>query len=856
MPRQNKNNLEVSYNNRPSRFLVDLNSLNQESEAELEKDKNLNYQKFNFSNHKLNRLAIYGLLRFLFLGIKKLFKKIILILIYLIKITFYSSIGLPVLIRKIISKTRHKEASNFNALTVDMKNEDMAMEQMPPSALKNTTNIKESAPEIEYDNIIKKILKPERGAKQPKIFFGKYAYYKPVAVFAAIAFLCVLPFKTYTQILEIKELKGKVMGAADSAIHEISDAAKAAKDKDFLLADQKFLDAKQNFLIAKNEINDISKLINVLSPLVPNEEFKMAGIAGNILQAGQLSAEMGQCLARAVSSLDYQGEDKLAYIIQVFSGEIEKMDNLSIQLRQNTDNISIDNLPEQYMPAFSSIKEKISLLEMSLNELNDIIKNVKIFLGFEYDTRYLLIFQNNTEMRGSGGFVGSFAMIDFRNGKIKNLEIPGGGSYDTEGGLYDLVRSPEPLQLINPQWHFWDANWWPDWEMSAKKLMWFFEKSNGPTVDGVIGFTPTVMEKILDIIGEIDMSENYGVSISSENFWHITQDIVEEKQITIKNSTDEDIASTTIINIENNPKQIIKDMFQIIIDRLSENLNKDMFLKLLNTTLNSLNEKHILFYFNNEILSQKITEFGWNGKIKDSMYDYLMVVNTNIAGQKTDKVIKEEIILNTEITDEGEVFNTLKIIRQHNGIKHEKYTGVRNVDWMRIYVPQNSELIFAEGFSAPNENYFERPENNWEIDPDILKTEGLAIEHEVSRTKIYKEQNKTVFANWAMVDPGETTTITLKYKLPFRVNTKDAEQGIWDEIKKYINPSQKQIGAYSLLAQKQPGSIGSAFTANLSLPNNLKPIWRYGDQVNKKNGWEINKSLTQDNYWAAIFEIN
>ena len=58
--------------------------------------------------------------------------------------------------------------------------------------------------------------------------------------------------------------------------------------------------------------------------------------------------------------------------------------------------------------------------------------------------------------------------------------------------------------MIAPQWYFWDANWWADWPTSANKLMWFYEKSNGPTVDGVVSFTPTVMEELLKIIGPIE----------------------------------------------------------------------------------------------------------------------------------------------------------------------------------------------------------------------------------------------------------------------------------------------------------------------------------------------------------------
>jgi len=55
-----------------------------------------------------------------------------------------------------------------------------------------------------------------------------------------------------------------------------------------------------------------------------------------------------------------------------------------------------------------------------VSELVDLLAAAKIFLGFDYDQRYLLVFQNNNELRASGGFIGSFALVDIGNGQIKN----------------------------------------------------------------------------------------------------------------------------------------------------------------------------------------------------------------------------------------------------------------------------------------------------------------------------------------------------------------------------------------------------------------------------------------------------
>jgi len=48
--------------------------------------------------------------------------------------------------------------------------------------------------------------------------------------------------------------------------------------------------------------------------------------------------------------------------------------------------------------------------------------------------------------------------------------------------------------------------------------MWFYEKSGGPTVDGVITLTPQIIEEFLAQTGSIDMQEEYGLIVDADNF--------------------------------------------------------------------------------------------------------------------------------------------------------------------------------------------------------------------------------------------------------------------------------------------------------------------------------------------------
>ncbi|MCK4553548.1 DUF4012 domain-containing protein [Candidatus Parcubacteria bacterium] len=726
--------------------------------------------------------------------------------------------------------------------------------------------LSEASERLRRGKKVKKIVEPSSALSAASALRAK------MLSFAIILFIIILPFKalTFYKSLNLGDLRGKVLGVTETAINDLVKAGDSVAELQFSQASQNFSSAGSNFLQAQNELDKISDLLFVLASIAPDQKLRMAADAKHILSAGQAAAAMGNELSLAMDSL-FGGNNDLIKILNSFSEHGNKAVIQAKNLKTQLNKINSDTLPAEYREQFILIQEKGEVLENGLSEFVDLISKIQAFLGINQDKRYLLVFQNNTELRASGGFIGSYALVDFSDGKIKNIEAPAGGSYDTEAGLYEHIISPEPLHLVNPLWHFWDANWWPDWEKSAKKLMWFYEKSDGPTVDGVIAFTPTVIERILAAIGPIDMSQDYGVIIDAENFWLTTQKLAEQKFTLTPSPSPTPIAigeGEGGLNIQfplshrngreaggEGPKKIIGDLMNKIIEELPNRLNKDTLIGLIKALEESLSQKHILFYFTDDELQNKVADLGWDGKIKQTNWDYLMVVNTNIAGGKSDKKIKEVINHSAEVLADGTIINTVVIKRTHTGIKREPFCGVRNVNWMRIYAPIGSELIEARGFDRPDEIYFAEPEECWQTDSDLY-FETTAQIHWPSRTKIYNESWKTVFANWTMVDPGETITIYLKYKLPFKLEKTNESRNLIEQIENYLNPEQKLLYPYALLAQKQSGSIASEINSVLKLPNNFNIVWQYPDGLAVTvDGWDISDSLEEDKYWAVILEM-
>lgn len=861
---ENKQNnvIFIKKSDKPSRFLVNLNKLQEEKEKKPEKLGWL--KKWQEKHHqKAKRLAVYPLFRLLFQSIINLLK-----LGYKI---CYSTGWLTVFTIKIFYVLAVKIFKPFFSLLLLLKSRPKAYlikkseykinEEAEPSSGRSKQEVHGSNKKlISFRTVFKlfglglflwfiKKRKKEKLEPMPISagnFFNKFSY-KKALTFSLILIALVLPVKAFFIFKNLDSMRGNVLEMTEAAYGDMKTAGESAMDKNFENASQSLNRASGNFLRAKDEIADVNSFLAVLGKVLPNKNIKLAANADLLLEAGKLSADIGQNLINSLANLPDGGQYDVKSFIGSLYINIGQAAKNAENLKNTVAKIDAGSLPDEYRLTFLKLQEKSGELSNILNELADLISKARIFFGFDYDKRYLLIFQNNTEMRASGGFVGSFALLDFSQGKIKKLEVPGGGSYDTEGGLYERIIAPSPLAIVNPLWHFWDANWWPDWPSSAQKLAWFYEKSGGPTVDGVISFTPTVVEGLLGAIGPVDMQEQYGIIFTAENFWQETQIIAEQKPLATT-------AATGSETVKHEPKKIVGDLFSKIIEEMPKRINKETGLKIIETIEAGLTEKQIMFYFNDPAMEDKVKELSWDGSVKDTNWDYLMVVNTNIAGGKSDRKIVETISHKAEIEPDGSITDKVTIKRTHTGNKADKLTGVRNVNWLRIYVPQGSELIEAQGFYKPDEKYFEKPDPAWQADPDLKTEENAAIDAS-SGTKIYSENDKTVFANWCMVNPGETITLYLKYKLPFKISFDSVPDQWREKFVNVFNPSQKELMPYALLAQKQPGSIGSEIESSLLLADNFKIVWTYPNNLDVTSGsWTIKDNLTVDKFWAVLIE--
>lgn len=628
-------------------------------------------------------------------------------------------------------------------------------------------------------------------------------------------------------------LKGKVLDVSQDGYQNLASAAASLAGQNFSSSAKEFSLAYDNFSQAADDLNGMGKILVEGSRFFPYASKLSSG--KNVAEAGKHIAAAGQSLNEVLKTLAMlknplnENERSGVSLLDVFNDAQKNVSNAKIELaaaQESIEKVNIDDLPKEKQDKFLLLKEKLPFIIDTFDEFLNNTSIVADLLGGNGPRKYLFLFQNNTEMRATGGFIGSYGLLDISQGHVKNFFID--GIFNPDGQLKAKIIPPVPIQKISAAWSLHDSNWFPDFPASAREAIKFYEKTGGPTVDGVITLTPTVMEKLLAITGPIEMSE-YDVVLTAENF-------VEKTQYEVEVDYDKE---------ENKPKKILSDLAPILLEKVVSSKDMRSLVGAAKVLSDGLKEKHILLYSENQDLQKIISGQGWSGEVLPAQKDYLSVINTNINGYKTDAVVDEAIWHQSEIKDDGSIVDTVVITRKHNGgnAEYEWWNKV-NANYMRVYVPKGSQLIEASGQTRET-NYppLDYVALGFKKDSQIEKEESTMYIDEESGTRIYEDADKTVFANWTYVSPGETVTITYKYLLPFRL------------FQIVSNNNQENADSFSLVVQKQSGSRGDEFFSTLSFPTSYELKWSYPENCQiMESGLESKSVLDTDQFVGAVFQ--
>ena len=345
--------------------------------------------------------------------------------------------------------------------------------------------------------------------------------------------------------------------------------------------------------------------------------------------------------------------------------------------------------------------DKISMIANSIT----VAKNVINFLPVKEDTkkeiqtidalvteftkktgvekRFLLLLQNNMELRPGGGFLGQYAVLKIKDGTVTGLTFEDANLLDQR--ITVKVPTPYPFEKMMSlkKWKFRDSNFSPDFPTNVDKAKYFYRLAGGNSnFDGVIAVNANTFSRAFSLTGPMTVN---GVELNSENAVLKLEEIVEKKYLLNEN-----------IDTQNR-KSVMKTLAAQMTDKL---MSLNNIPKISSFVLEELRNKDVMLSFTDDNLQKLVTETHWDGSVNtDWGGDYFMMVDANMGALKSDYYIKRDISYNVDLTGEkpmAEVFLTYKHTATYGDWRTSDYHS-----YLRIYAPKGAKLLEREMVSYP-----------------------------------------------------------------------------------------------------------------------------------------------------------
>ncbi len=618
-----------------------------------------------------------------------------------------------------------------------------------------TGNVKTKSVEGTTDNI--EMLKTPKGQnKKPRKIF-KIAGILLIFIVISLLISIIPAINLYKQVKRTESSGKKVVQAVKN-----QDLDSTQKELENTLSDLKQL--KKNYGFFK-----FTKLIPFVSGYYKDGEYALnsveAGLEGGkiavdaLIPYADLLGLKGQSTFTAGSA-----DERIQTAVKTFDKLTPKIGEIADKIEvvnRNLNQIKLNRYPEkigdkEFRGKLIEVRKTIDISSQLFVNAQGLLVKLPKLLGEPEPKKYLVIFQNDKELRPTGGFITAYAVFKIEKGKMLVETSDDIYKLDEKNSTKLVPPKPFAQHLKVFQLHLRDANYDPDFIDSMKRFEDIYQKIPGTIkIDGIIAVDTHVLVEAMKILGTIP-AYNTNYTVENDSRCDCPQVIYAL----------EEYAGRRVGYIREDRKDIIGVLLYQIMQKALGVSPSQYWGQLFQMMISEFHQKHILVYLHDDDAQKSLEALNFSGRmIITDNEDFLHINDANLGGAKSNMFIKHSIKQEFEKNNEGKIVKTLTVDYKNpsegsKGCNLEAGGLCLNglmPNWVRIYVPLGSQLI------------------------DFTGSEDSPV--------VTQEYGKTVFEGFLTVKPESVSQLKVKYQLPEKYNKN-----------------------FSLYLQKQAGTDGHEFT--------------------------------------------
>ena len=384
----------------------------------------------------------------------------------------------------------------------------------------------------------------------------------------------------------------------------------------------------------------------------------------------------------------------LSLISTTIDAILPSIDHIQSQARL----LSLDLLPidahqrtqiEQYIQMLPQIKNVIA-------QGRSFLSAAGWLLGVDQPRVFLVQTMDRAELRATGGFTGQYGELEISAGRVAPFSLHDISfvEYTNNSPTFGHL-APSAYRSWWPfaNWGLRDSNLSADFPTSAQLAIQQYKDEVGHNVDGVLLFTPLLIEHVLQALGPIQIPL-YNETITADNL---------EARFHYYQLDNQGIRKEEIIEHVADPAQARKlfasAVARTLMDRV-RHASPDELLTLGRQMLQDLKTRDLQVYFNNPQIEGLLQQNNDAGQIdRSTTHDGLYIVQTNVSANKASVYVQTIAHDVVSLDAKGGATHTMQLSLIYHQLG-PVYGLDTYRDYVRIYVPESAKFLGGNGFDT------------------------------------------------------------------------------------------------------------------------------------------------------------